>query len=63
MVYQKTANRIQPLKEKNWIIPLLLGSPKTKTFQPPDLEIDLLFDSEAESNIINIPTWYENQPT
>ena len=27
--------------------------------QPPDLEIDFLIDSGAESNIINIPTWNE----
>ena len=25
----------------------------------PDLEIDFLIDSGAESNIINIPTWNE----
>ena len=28
-------------------------------FQPPDLEIDFLIDSGAESNIIIIPTWNE----
>ena len=27
--------------------------------QAPDLEIDFLIDSGAESNIINIPTWKE----
>ena len=27
--------------------------------QTPDLEIDFLIDSGAESNIINIPTWNE----
>ena len=40
-------------------IPFLLESPKNKEFQPPDLEIDFLIDSGAESNIINIPTWNE----
>ena len=37
----------------------LLESPKSKEFQPPDLEIDFLIDSGAESNVINIPTWNE----
>ena len=32
---------------------------KNKEFQPPDLEIDFLIDSGAESNIINIPTCNE----
>ena len=40
-------------------IPFLLESPGNKEFQPPDLEIDFLIDSGAESNIINIPTWNE----
>ena len=40
-------------------IPFLLESPRNKEFQPPDLEIDFLIDSGAESNIINIPTWNE----
>ena len=48
----------QPRK-KIWTIPFLLESPKNKEFQPPDLEIDFLIDSGAESNIINIPTWNE----
>ena len=43
-------------KEKIWTIPFLLESPRNKEFQPPDLEIDFLIDSGAESNIINIPT-------
>ena len=30
-----------------------------KTEKPPDLEIDFLIDSGAESNIINIPSWNE----
>ena len=46
-------------REKIWTIPFLLESPKNKEFQPPDLEIDFLIDSGAESNIINIPTWNE----
>ena len=45
--------------EKIWTIPFLLESPKSKEFQPPDLEIDFLIDSGAESNIINIPTLNE----
>ena len=49
----------EQLKEKIWTIPFLLESPKSKEFQPPDLEIDFLIDSGAESNIINIPTWNE----
>ena len=48
----------QPRK-KIWTIPFLLESPKNKEFQPPDLEIDFLIDSGAESNIINIHTWNE----
>ena len=44
-------------REKFWTIPFLLESPKSKEFQPPDLEIDFLIDSGEESNIINIPTW------
>ena len=48
----------QPNK-KIWTIPFLLESPRNKEFQPPDLEIDFLIDSGAESNIINIPTWNE----
>ena len=46
-------------KKKIWTIPFLLESPKSKEFQPPDLEIDFLIDTGAESNIINIPTWNE----
>ena len=42
-----------------WTIPFLLENPKNKEFQPPDLEIDFLINSGAESNIINIPTWNE----
>ena len=58
-VYQNTTNEIQRSKQKNWPIPNLLESPKSKDFQSPDLEIDFLIDSGAESKIINIPTWTE----
>ena len=56
-IYQNIEKK-QP-REKFWTIPLLLESPRNKEFQPPDLEIDFLIDSGAESNIINIPTWNE----
>ena len=56
-IYQNVQKE-QP-KEKIWTIPFLLESPRNKEFQPPDLEIDFLIDSGAESNIINIPTWNE----
>ena len=56
-IYQNI-QKDQP-REKNWTIPFLLESLKSKEFQPPDLEIDFLIDSGAESNIINIPTWNE----
>ena len=56
-IYQSIQKK-QP-REKIWTIPLLLESPRSKEFQPPDLEIDFLIDSGAESNIINIPTWNE----
>ena len=46
-------------KEKIWTIRHLLESQRSKEFQPPDLEIDFLIDSGAESNTINIPTWNE----
>ena len=36
-----------------------LRNSKYKEFQTPDLEIDFLIDSGAESNIIKIPTWNE----
>ena len=57
-IYLKIYKKQQP-KEKIWTIPFLLESPRSKEFQPPDLEIDFLIDSGAESNIINIPTWNE----
>ena len=56
-IYQNIQKE-QP-REKIWTIPFLLESPKSKEFQPPDLEIDFLIDSGAESNIINIPAWKE----
>ena len=56
-IYQNIQKE-QP-REKNWTIPFLLESPRSKKFQPPDLEIDFLIDSGAESIIINIPTWNE----
>ena len=56
-IYQNIQKE-QP-REKISTIPFLLESPKSKEFQPPDLETDILIDSGAESNIINIPTWNE----
>ena len=56
-IYQNIQKE-QP-REKIWTIPFLLESPRSKEFQPPDLEIDFSVDSGAESNIINIPTWNE----
>ena len=49
----------EPPREKILTIPFLLECPKSKKIQPPDLAIDFLIDSGAESNIINIPTWIE----
>ena len=57
LIYQNIPK--EPPKEKICKISLLLESPKSKDFQPPDLEIDFLIDSAAESNIIKIPTWNE----
>ena len=56
--YLSKHTKKQPIT-KIWTIPLHLGSPRSKKFQPPDLEIDFLIDSGAESNIVNIPTWNE----
>ena len=56
--YLSKYTKKQP-RETIWTIPFLLESPRNKEFQPPDLEIDFLIDSGAESNIINIPTWNE----
>ena len=52
-IYQNIQKE-QP-REKNWTP----ESPRSKEFQPPDLEIGFLIDSGAESNIINNPTWNE----
>ena len=59
-IYQ---NIQQNHQKKIWTIPFLLESPKCKNFQPPDLEIDFLIDSRAESNMINIATWIEIKPS
>ena len=56
-IYQNVQKE-QP-KEKVCTIPFLLESPRNKEFQAPDLEIDFLIDSGAESNLVNIPTWNE----
>ena len=56
-IYQNIPKETRLQKEKIWTIPLLLESPKSKQLQTPNLEIDFLIDSGAESNIINIPTW------
>ena len=56
-IYQNIQN--EQHREKIWTIPFLLESPKSKEFQPPDLEIDFLIDSGAEPNINNIPIWNE----
>ena len=49
----------EPPKKQFWTIPFLLESSKSKEFWSPELEIDFLIDSGAESNIISIPTWNE----
>ena len=56
IIYQNIPKETHLQKEKIWTIPLILGSPKSKQLQTPDLEIDFLIDSGAESNIIYIPT-------
>ena len=56
-IYQNIQKEQQ--REKIWTILFPLEIPRSKEFQPPDLEIDFLIDSRAESNIINIPTWNE----
>ena len=55
-IYQNIPEEKQSPKQKIWTTPLLLESPKCKQFQTPDLETEFLIDTEAESNIINIPT-------
>ena len=54
-IYQNV-NKTPLPKENIWTIPFFLESPKSKDFQTPDLGIDFLIHSGAESNIINIPT-------
>ena len=44
-IYQNIQKE-QP-REKFWTLPFLLESPRSKEFQPPDLEIDFLIDSGA----------------
>ena len=46
-------------QRKNLDNTISFRKPRNKEFQPPDLEIDFLIDSGAESNIINSPTWNE----
>ena len=58
--YLQNIQKEQP-REKIRTNPFLLESPRSKEFQPPDLEIDFLIDSRAESNIINIPTWNKSK--
>ena len=58
-INQNIPKEPQVQKENIWTIPLLLESPKSKQLQTPDLEIDFLIHSGAESNIFNIPTWNE----
>ena len=57
-IYQNISKN-RSYKKNLWTIPLLLEIPKSKQLQRPDLEIDFLIDSGAESNVINIPTWNE----
>ena len=56
--FYQNIQKEQP-REKIWTISFLLESPRKKEFQPPDIEIEFLIDSGAESNIIIIPTWNE----
>ena len=41
---------VDHIVDQIWTIPLLLESPKSKQLQTPDLEIDFLIDSGAESH-------------
>ena len=59
--YQKTTNKVSPTKEKNSTIWLLLERPINKTFETPDLEIQFLIDSGAETIINSNPTWNETR--
>ena len=42
-IFIKICKKKQP-REKIWTIPFLLESPRSKEFQPPDLEIGFLID-------------------
>ena len=42
--FYQNIQKEQP-REKIWTIPFLLESPKSKEFQPPDLEIEFLIES------------------
>ena len=53
--------KASPPKETIWTIPPLLEFPRSKNFQSPDLETDFLIDSDAESNMIMIPSQNEIQ--
>ena len=58
-INQNKANKVQILKEKVWT--LILKSPKSKDFQSPDLEINFLKDSGAESFIVSLTRWNDKQ--
>ena len=58
-LYQNKPKQTHFQKIYIWTNPLLLESPKSKQLQTPDLEIEILTDPGAKSNIINIPTWNE----
>ena len=45
-------------KRKNLDNSISFRKPKSKEIQPPDIEIDFLIDSGAESNFINVPKFY-----
>ena len=44
-------------KGENFTILFLLESPNNKNFQHPDIKIDFLIDSGAESNIVHISVY------
>ena len=44
-IYQNIPKKLP--RERIWTIPLLLESPKSEEFQPPNLEIGFLVDSGA----------------
>ena len=59
-IYHNRTNKTQPPKEKISTTPILLESPKNKGFQSPELEVDFLLDSGAESNIIKYKLYTRN---